>query len=226
MADDQKIQTPVDTRGDRRANDRRRNDRRQSDRRFPVPVWRRPWALVSYGVLGALALFLLFGALMDDEPEDNPGEVVTAAPATPPVAPAVRDVNGSEEVYGEAGFDRLVLAGTNAAGRRVRTELFCDAPTAVTLREADQLEAAIASLRDAQGEVRGAECKWGAGGTGSSRKEFLLLVPPQLASAFSAQPMVMDNFVQRRRIRGEVEWIGRSRALSLKTAGVLRSVQP
>ena len=104
--------------------------------------------------------------------------------------------------------------------------MFCDAPKAVTLREVDQLEAPIASLRDAQGEVRGAECKWGRGGTGASRKEFMLLVPPQLAGVFAAQPMVRDNFVRRRRIRGEVEWIGRSRALSLKTAGVLRSIQP
>jgi hypothetical protein len=139
--------------------------------------------------------------------------------ALPPPA-----TGGPIEGRRDADYDRLVLAGEEAAGRRVRTELFCGTPQPVTLREVDQLEAAIAALRDESGEVRGADCKWGRGGTGASRKEFLLLIPPQLATVFSNQPMVTDNFVQRRHVQGEVEWVGRSRALALRTAGVLRAV--
>lgn len=224
MAENRPTETAVESRGDRRDVERRRNDRRQSDRRFPVPAWRKPWALVSYGVLSALAVVLLVGALMDDDTQEQPGEVVTAPPPQPTVALPQAPAGGPIEGRRDADYDRLVLAGEEAAGRRVRTELFCDTPKPVTLREVDQLEAAIAALRDEAGEVRGADCKWGRGGTGSSRKEFLLLVPPQLATAFSNQPMVTDNFVQRRRVEGEVEWIGRSRALALRTAGVLRAV--
>ena len=226
MAEDQRTQTPDAARaGDRRADDRRRTDRRQTDRRLPVPPWRRPWALVSYGVLGALALVLLIGALTEDEPDTTPGEVVNAPPPEPAVAPA-GDGSGSGAVtgYGDAAFDRLVLAGPAASGRLVQTELFCDTPQPITLRDAPQLEQPIAALRDAEGQVRGADCKWGPGGGGASRKEFLLLVPPQLAAGFAASPTVRDNFVERRKVRGTVEWVGRSRALSLRTIGVLRSV--
>lgn len=223
MEDERQTETPVEGRGDRRAVDRRRNDRRQTDRRLPVPAWRRPWALVSYGVLGALALVLLVGALTDDGAEESPGEVVTAPPAQPAVAMPSTPEGQPIEATRDADYDRLVLAGEEVAGQRVRTELFCDTPQPVTLRDVDRLEAPIAALRDQAGEVRGADCKWGPGGGAASRKEFLLLVPPDLATAFAAQPMVTDNFVQRRRIRGEVEWIGRSRALALRTTGVLRS---
>lgn len=224
MADDRPTETPVESRGDRRDVERRRNDRRQTDRRFPVPAWRKPWALVSYGVLGALALVLLIGALTSDDTEEQPGEVVTASPAQPTVTPPPAAPTAPIEGPRDADYDRLVIAGEEAVGRRIRTELFCDTPKPVTLQEVDQLEAPIAALRDQSGEVRGADCKWGRGGTGSSRKEFLLLVPPEQATAFASQPMVTDNFVQRRHIRGEVEWIGRSRALALRTTGVLRSV--
>lgn len=224
MADERRTETPVEGRGDRRDVDRRRNDRRQTDRRLPVPAWRRPWALVSYGVLGALAVVLLVGALSEEnEPEESRGEVVTAPPAQPAVALPPTPEGQPIQATRDADYDRLVLAGEEAAGQRVRTELFCDTPKPVTLNDVDRLEAPIAALRDQAGEVRGADCKWGPGGGAASRKEFLLLVPPDLATAFAAQPMVTDNFVQRRRIRGEVEWIGRSRALALRTTGVLRS---
>src|SRR5690606_20879536 len=51
------------SRGDRRNVERRRGDRRRDDRRFPVPLWRRPWAYAGYGVVGALLLVLLIGSL-------------------------------------------------------------------------------------------------------------------------------------------------------------------
>jgi hypothetical protein len=167
---------------------------------------------------------LLIGALTSDDADEQPGEVVTARAPEPAVALPPAAASAPIEGPRDADYDRLVIAGEEAAGRRVRTELFCDTPRPVTLQEVDQLEAAIATLRDQAGEVRGADCKWGRGGTGSSRKEFLLLVPPEQATAFASQPMVTDNFVQRRRVQGEVEWIGRSRALALRTTGVLRAV--
>ena len=37
-------------------------------------------------------------------------------------------------------------------------------------------------------------------------------------------PVVQDNFVERRRVTAEVEWVGRSEALALRTAGVFRGL--
>jgi len=211
--------------GDPRGGDRRGGDRRAVDRRAPPPAWRRPWALVSYGVLGALALVLLFDAMGgDDEPSGLPKDVVDAAPAAPPAQPSRPASGPPVEAFGSAGFERMVIAGPAAVGQRVRTQLYCDAPSPVALRQQVQrVEPQVSELLSPEGRVVAATCKWGSQGD-ERREDFLLLVPPDLADDFSAQPVTSDDFVRRRRILAEVEWIGRSESLSLRTAGVLRGV--
>jgi hypothetical protein len=76
-----------------RAGDRRANDRRRFDRRAPAPLWRRWWALVGYGVVGALALVMLLNALTGGRDAADPRDEVlvertgegstTVAPANP-----------------------------------------------------------------------------------------------------------------------------------------------
>ncbi|MBV9774959.1 MAG: hypothetical protein JO040_13480 [Gemmatimonadetes bacterium] len=216
-----------DRSGDRRGTDRRGGSRRQQDRRSPPPVWRRPWALVSYGVLGALVLVLLVNGLRHDDNPAAQGAVVNAPPVSPNTTAPSKAATAApiEDAYGAAGYERLTIQGQSAVGRRVRTELFCDAPTTVALRLDVEVESAIAALRDAEGRVPGALCQWGTRGD-ARREDFLLLIPAPLASAFAAAPVTTDDFVRRRRLVAEVEWVGTSQALALRTAGVLRRVYP
>jgi hypothetical protein len=89
----------------------------------------------------------------------------------------------------------------------------------------DTVEADLAPLIDPQTHrVPGAICKWG-GQDDPKRSDFLLLVPPQLAADFAAQPVVLDGTVRRRRVVANVEWLGQSRALALETVGIYRGVR-
>lgn len=217
---------PQGAAGAPRQGDRRGQDRRRTDRRTPVPPWRSPWALVAYGVLGALALMLLFNGFGDDDPEPILDPALRDTPAAPNVNPVAASAGDPvQDAFGAAEFERLVIEGPTAVGQRVRTELFCDAPAPLTLRDAEQVEAAVATLVDAEGRVRGAECKWGRRGD-ERREDFTLLVPPDMAEQFAAAPLVSDGFVERRRLQAVVEWVGRSEALSLRTVGVLRALPP
>jgi hypothetical protein len=210
-----------------RAGDRRGNERRRVERRAPVPVWRRPWALVSYGVVGALALVLLFDiGGGDDEPlprdealveKQAAGKTEVVEAPNPQPAGAV-----PEDAYGSAGFERLVVQGDAAAGKRVRTELYCEAVQPFTVIGGHTAPASVATLIG-EGGVPAARCRWG-NPSEPRREEFLLLVPPDLANQFSSAPVVQDNFVERRRVTAEVEWVGRSEALALRTAGVFRGL--
>ncbi|HEX2077639.1 MAG TPA: hypothetical protein VHG08_08010 [Longimicrobium sp.] len=208
-----------------RSGDRRGRERRKVERRAPPPMWRRPWALVSYGVLGALALVLLVNTLRGggDPPVDEalvtgPAENgTTVAPPNPAAAAA-----GPEDAYGTAGFERLVVEGESAVGKVVRAELFCGAPQNFTIIQGHTAPRSVASLIQ-DGSVRATECKWGPSGE-SRRQDLLLLIPPALAAEFSGAPEVNDNFVQRRRVVAEVEWVGRSETLALRTAGVFRGL--
>ncbi|HEX2209416.1 MAG TPA: hypothetical protein VHG93_17190 [Longimicrobium sp.] len=212
-----------------RAGDRRGVDRRRVERRAPPPMWRRPWALVAYGVLGTLALVLLVNGLEDDgeaaDPRDEalvekPAEGATqVAPVDPRVAAA-----GPQDAYGTAGFERLVVEGEGAVGKVVRTELFCAPPQNFTIVAGHTAPRSVASLIQG-GQVPAALCKWGPTGE-PRRQDLLLLVPPAKAEEFAAAPVVNDNFVERRRVVAEVEWVGRSETLALRTAAVFRSMLP
>ncbi|HEX6373559.1 MAG TPA: hypothetical protein VF006_31830 [Longimicrobium sp.] len=211
-----------------RAGDRRGNERRRVERRAPPPPWRKPWALVAYGVIGTLALVMMLNGLGgDDEPAvsddtmvEKPAEGGTqVAPANPQATAA-----GPEDAYGTAGFERLVVEGEAAVGKTVRTELFCAAPQNFTIVSGHRAPASVTSLIQA-GQVPAAVCKWGPSGE-VRREDLLLLVPPARAEEFAAAPVVTDNFVQRRRVVAEVEWVGRSETLALRTAAVFRRIVP
>ncbi|HEV2149827.1 MAG TPA: hypothetical protein VGR37_20680 [Longimicrobiaceae bacterium] len=224
MAADQES-AGADRSGDRRGPDRRGIERRAVERRAPPPVWRRPWALVSYGVVGALVVMLLAGGFGGEDEPAVPA-VVDAPRASPAPQPSSPDAAARppEAAFATADFERLVIEGQEAHGRTVRTELYCDTPTPVALRQSIPIaESAIVALRDSLGRVPAAACKWGGQGD-ERRQDFLLLVPPDLADDFAAAPVITDNFVRRRRLLAEVEWIGRSEVLALRTAGVLRRV--
>jgi hypothetical protein len=209
-----------------RAGDRRGNDRRAVERRAPPPPWRRPWALVSYGVLGALALVLLLGGLGgggDDGPPAD--ETLVTGPAengTTVAPPNPAAAAGTQDAYGTAGYERLVVEGEGAVGKVVRAELFCEAPQNFTVIAGHTAPRSVASLIQ-EGRVPAASCKWGPSGE-PRRQDLLLLVPPALAPAFAAAPVVDDAFVERRRVIAEVEWVGRSETLALRTAAVFRGL--
>lgn len=208
--------------GDRRGDGRRQNDRRRGDRRFPTPLWRRPWAYAAYGVLGALLLFLVFGSLGGDDEAREAGEVVTvkAPPAVDPNAPPAADAP-PQDAYTVGDFERLLAEGERVAGQRVRTELFCEPITPVTLRDVSAVTREVAALADANRRVPAASCKWGAS---PSAPDFLLLVPPALAERFAAAPEVTQGFIRRRQVRVELEWVGRSEALALRNVGLLTRI--
>jgi hypothetical protein len=215
-------QGPAARGGERRGGDRRHGDRRGVERRAPPPAWRRPWALVAYGVLGALAAVALWNAAtaeraspVQEEPivHDTAGAVVTegAEPVGPP-----RDAFGAE------GFETLMVEGEAAVGRIVRAELFCGAASHFTVIQGTAARPSVAELIQ-DGRVPAAECKWGRP-RAERREDFLLLIPPARAEDFASAPVVVDNYVERRRLVAEVEWIGRSETLALRTGGVFRGL--
>lgn len=209
-----------------RRGDRRGNDRRRVERRAPPPWWRTPWALVGYGVLGALLLVWTISSIGGEKRAPPVAGKLEPAPPAPvrDTAPAAAPAR-VEEAFGAAGFERMVVLGEQARGKRVRTELFCESPRPVAARRLDPPEPAVEALMDAQSQVPAAECLWGAQ-SDQRREEFVLLVPADLADDFAAAPVVNDNFIRRRRIRAEVEWLGRSPAMAVRIAGVLRGVNP
>lgn len=209
-----------------RAGDRRGNDRRNLERRAPPPVWRRPWALVSYGVLGALALVLLLNGMGGDDSDPARDETLVEKQATGGTAVSTPNPQttaaGPEDAYGSAGFERLVVQGEAAVGKTVRTELYCEASQNFTIIGGHTAPRSVAALIQ-EGRVPAANCKWG--GPGEPRREdFLLLLPPALADEFGTAAVVDDGFVERRRLTAELEWVGRSETLALRTAGVFRGL--
>jgi hypothetical protein len=213
-----------------RRGERRTGDRRRTDRRLPVPWWRRPWAFMAYGVALAFALIVggraVFGGGSPGLPHDE--ELVDATPrstAGPADAGEAPTVTAPEQAYGSVGIERLVLEGDAARGRLVRTRLSCGPASNVALSRSDraQVDSAIAPLVDEQNRVPAAECKWGEAGA-TRREDLLLLIPREAAEGFASAPEVTDSFVRRRQIHGDVEWVGRSEVLSLRTVGVLRRV--
>jgi hypothetical protein len=205
----------------RESGDRRGKDRRRDDRRAPLPLWRRPWAYVGYGVAAGLLLVLLF---RPEEPGSGTALEVSRTKAPPAVA-AGRPAAAAAPVidaYTVAEFEQLTARGEAAVGQRVRTVLFCEPTQGIALRNAVEVNRSVADLADAARRVPGAECKWGSG---VDAPNLLLLIPPDLAERFASMPEVRQGFVNRRRVAAEVEWLGRQEALALRTAGVLRRLE-
>lgn len=208
-----------------RGGDRRRKDRRRQDRRTPLPLWRQPWAFVVYGVVGAFLVVLLLTRGDDPRREATPAAVGTQAALPEIDTSAAGAAAPVADAYGSGGHASLLAEGSAAAGRRVRAELFCEEMRQVALRTGSNItvSASVAENADAEGRVAATECRWGSE---VSAPTVLLVVPAALAAQFASTPEVEQSFVRRRRVAGEVEWIGRSEALALRTAAVLRSLSP
>lgn len=208
---------------ERRDLDRRGGDRRSPERRAPAPIWRRSWAYIGYGVIGAFLIVVLSRMIDDEEPSLKADEIVTAS-----AAPAVDTSQSAaatappREAMDVGGYETLLAEGERAVGQRVVTRLFCESVSSVSLRTDVVLNESIAAVADPSGLVPAAECKWGGG---TDAPDILLLVPPVLAAPFAAAPEVQQGFLRRRDVRAEVEWIGRSDALSLRNVAVLRGIQ-
>jgi hypothetical protein len=211
--------------GDRRGPGRRGRERRRDDRRAPLPLWRRPLAYAAYGVAAALLLMLAFRGFGAPDAAEEPVAVIPAPPPPPDVDPAspAPSAAASPGVAGPGEYERLLARGDEAVGERVRAVLFCAGITSTSLRDVARVNRSVAELADASGRVPAAECQWGAASRGPT---VLVLVPPDLATQFAAAPEVEQGFVRRRRVAAEVEWVGRSEALALRTAVVLRAVGP
>lgn len=214
-----------DRSGDRRGGDRRGIERRRNDRRTPPPPWRRPAAYVAYGAVAAAVIVLGLRGCGDDAERTAAVAPIAPAPVSLDTAPTPHRAGAVQDARTTADFERLILEGPRSVGRVVRAQLFCDAPTQVALMAGvDTVESAIAPLVDKQAQrVPGAECKWGQQDD-PRREDFLLLVPPELAAEFGAQPVTLDGYIRRRKMVANVEWIGRSKALSLQTVGVFRGL--
>lgn len=191
-------------------------------------MWRQPWALVLYGVVGALALVMLLGGIggggggapdVRDEKlvEKQSAGGTDVEPTDPGVAAA-----GPEDAYGSAGFERLVVEGEASIGRVVRAELYCEATQNFTTIQGHTAPPSVAALIQ-EGRVPAARCRWG-GPSEPRREDFLLLVPPAKAAEFASAAVVKDGFVERRRLIAQVEWVGRNQTLALRTAGVFQGL--
>lgn len=181
---------------------------------------------MGYGVAGVLVLLLLFS--LGDDPEESTAatsvETTTAGPAVDSVA-APGAGAPVQDAHGTRGYEALLAEGEAAAGRRVRTTVYCEAIRSVSLRiEPDSpVSPSVAAAADAGGRVPAAECRWGSE---ISAPELLLVVPPPLAGRFASMPEVEQSFVLRREVPAEVEWIGRSDALALRIVAVLLDIRP
>jgi hypothetical protein len=209
---------------ERRDRDRRSQDRRSPAGRAGAPWWRTRWLYGVAAVLGLAAVVLLLRG-GGDEPAERDIQPEDLARATPmPIADTLPPPAGDlpTTVAGAGDYERLVAEGEAAVGRRVVVQLYCEGVNSVSLRVEVQVPASVAALTDAAGRVPAARCRWGRPGEGP---DFLLLVPPELATEFGNAPEIEESFVRRKRVRGEIEWIGRSDALALRTAGVLHDIR-
>jgi hypothetical protein len=201
-------------RGDRRAGGRRRTD--------GASGWRVSKAQAAVAAVGVLVLVLLVRGLTgsDDEPEGQAvgSELDTTEPA--PTAALARP-SAIREVYTVAEFEGLLAEGDAAVGQTIRTELYCGSISQVTVRSTQTVNPSIAQLAGTDGRVAAAECRWSRDSLSS---ELLLVVPPNLAEDFARAPEVEINFVTRRQVPAEIEWLGRSEELSLRNAAVLRLI--
>lgn len=170
-------------------------------------------------------LFLILSP--DDAAEEE--AAVPAASGTMSGQPAVDSTLalGSDapvrDAPGTSGYEALLASGGAAAGTRVRTTLYCEPIRSVALRrDADVVVSpSVAAAADAEGRVPAAECRWGNEATAP---DLLLVVPPALAARFASMRLVQQSFVQRREVPAQIEWVGRSDALSLRIAGVLMAI--
>ena len=203
---------------DRRKGDRRGGGRRSGDGGFPRPTPIQATA----GVLGLILLVIIvrsFGGSEDPVPQiivTQPGDSELGGPGAPAHPSAA-----TREIYTAAEFEGLLAEGDAAVGQTIRTELYCGSISQVTIRQVEPMNQSLAQLAGADGRVAAAECRWTRDGLAA---EMLLIVPPALAEDFARAPEIEINFVNRRRVPAEIEWLGRSGELSLRNAAILRLI--
>jgi hypothetical protein len=219
---DSEAQSDRSSGGDRRGDDRRGTERRRVDRRTPPPAWRRPSAFVAYGVVGALGVVLLVQAFAEDpEPAASAAAGIDATVVAAPPSPEPLPPGQVREAFSAADYQTLIAEGDRAVGQIVRADLYCESISSMQVRDIEGISPVLMALADAEGRVGGAECRWGRE---DRTAEILLVVPPDLAGDFATGPEVELNFIRRREVPAQLEWLGRSEALALRYAGVLRAI--
>jgi hypothetical protein len=219
---DSEAQSDRSSGGDRRGDDRRGTERRRVERRTPPPAWRRPSAFVAYGVVGALGVVLLVQAFAEDpEPTASPAAGIDATVVAAPPSPELLPPGQVREAFSAADYQTLIAEGDRAVGQIVRADLYCGSISSMQVRDIEGISPVLMALADAEGRVGGAECRWGRE---DRTAEILLVVPPDLAGDFATGPEVELNFIRRREVPAQLEWLGRSEALALRYAGVLRAI--
>lgn len=217
-------ETSEDAGGDRRHADRRGAQRRRNDRRALAPPWRRPAAYIAYGVASSLLAIVGFRGIVWPTTRTPPSPTrleAIAVPAsaeggTPTTAPTnTRDGRSVSE------YEILLAEGESALGQVVRTDLYCQTISQMSLRQSPTTGHRLNEVADSEGRVGVAECRWGDASRGA---DFFLVIPSDLAASFTEIPEEEMSFVLRRKVAARVEWLGRSEALSLRTAGILRAL--
>ncbi|MQA91296.1 MAG: hypothetical protein GEU90_13890 [Gemmatimonas sp.] len=179
---------------------------------------------MTYGVAGALTVVLLVQAFAEDPEDPIVAELMFDEPIDG-TAPAAAEGPPTQvrEAFAAADYQTLIAEGDRAVGQIVRADLYCQSITSMLVREIDEVNPALTALADAEGRVGGAECRWGEE---DRTAEILLVVPPSLAGEFARAPEMELNFVRRREVSAQLEWLGRSEALALRYTGVLRAIVP
>src|SRR5690606_3845554 len=128
-----------------------------------------------------------------------------AAEEDPYVPPTVSP-GAARDAYSADDLEALIAEGNDAVGQVVRTDLFCGPISSIAVRDVEEGHEALKALTSADGRIAAAECRWSRE-AGSS--DLTLVVPPALVEAFTGAPEEELNFVRRRRIPAQLEWLGR-----------------
>ena len=114
-----------------------------------MPIWRRSWAYVGYGVIGAFLIVVVSRMIEDEQPSLSADDIATEtrglAVDTSQMAAATAP---PREAMGAAGYETLVAEGARAEGQRVVTQLYCEPVASVSLKPDAVLNESVAGVAD------------------------------------------------------------------------------